>query len=170
MSLRNICQFRLCLWEERNPSAIWRKLFCGNFLINIKTASSEMLETVIRILLSRYHSNWQNVHFLMYKHTLLIGNGFGSRQRLLSLRVRAALESPFNNQLHTESHQSPLSGMSLNCLLLFLIGLTVYYFSTKMLFCQGLIFKAVNWRRDSSAALYKRITGERIYRHNRSIS
>ena len=83
---------------------------------------------------------------------------------------RQALESPFNNQLHTESHQSPLSGMSLNCLLLFLIGLTVYYFSTKMLFCQGLIFKAVNWRRDSSAALYKRITGERIYRHNRSIS
>ena len=60
----------------------------------------------------------------MYKHTLLIYNGFGSRRCLLSRlsRFRTALERPFNNQFHTASHQLPFSGMILGCLLFFLIG------------------------------------------------
>lgn len=62
----------------------------------------------------------------MYKHTLLIGNGFGSRQCLLSTqRFRTALGRPFNNQPHTDFHQRLLSGMMHKCLLLFLIGFDV---------------------------------------------
>jgi len=64
----------------------------------------------------------------MYKHTLLIYNGFGSRRCLLSRlsRFRTALERPFNNQFHTASHQLPFSGMILGCLLFFLIGFDVF--------------------------------------------
>ena len=102
----------------------------NRFSLYIKKSATSylLLETVIRILLSRYHSNWRIVHFLMYKHTLLIYNGFGSRRCLLSrlLRFRTALERPFNNQFHTASHQLPLSGMILNCLLFFLFGFDVF--------------------------------------------
>lgn len=60
----------------------------------------------------------------MYKHTLLIYNGFGSRQRLLSVLkgFRAALERPFNHLLHTGFHHAPLSGMLPESLLFFLNG------------------------------------------------
>ena len=102
----------------------------NRFSLYIKKSATSylLLETVIRILLSRYHSNWRIVHFLMYKHTLLIYNGFGSRRCLLSRlsRFRTALERPFNNQFHTASHQLPFSGMILGCLLFFLIGFDAF--------------------------------------------
>ena len=71
-----------------------------------KTASSYlMLETVIN---SYYRGTTQlnvcNVLFRMYMHTLLIDNGFGSRQRLLKIPddfVQAALESPFGKLFYT---------------------------------------------------------------------
>ena len=95
-------------------------------------------------LLSRYHSNWRIVHFLMYKHTLLIDNGFGSRQRLLfRLKFRAALGRPFNNLSHTGFHQCLLSGMIKNYLLFFLIGFVVFYFTTGNRWCQ-LFFKKLS--------------------------
>ena len=74
-----------------------------------KTASSYlMLETVIN---SYYRGTTQlnvcDVLFRMYIHTLLIDNGFGSRQRLLCISMiigdtfQAALESPFSKSLYT---------------------------------------------------------------------
>ena len=49
------------------------------------------------ILSTQYHSNWPTVHFACTCYTLLIDNGFGSRQRLLSRSgFQAALESPFS--------------------------------------------------------------------------
>ena len=93
-------------------------------------------------LLSRYHSNWRIVHFLMYKHTLLIDNGFGSRQRLLfRLKFRAALGRPFNNLFHTGLHQHLLSGMIRNYLLFFLIGFVILYFTTGNRCCQSFFRK-----------------------------
>ena len=77
----------------------------------------------------------------MYKHTLLIYNGFGSRRCLLSRlsRFRTALERPFNNQFHTASHQLPFSGMILGCLLFFLIGFDVFTLPL-MQICQEVYF------------------------------
>ena len=66
----------------------------------------------------------------MYKHTLLIDNGFGSRQCLLSgFKFRTALGRPFDHPLHTGFHQYLLSGMLPDHLLFFLIGFVVLYFT-----------------------------------------
>ena len=81
-------------------------------------------------------------YFLMYKHTLLIDNGFGSRQRLLfRLKFRAALGRPFNNLFHTGLHQHLLSGMIRNYLLFFLIGFVILYFTTGNRCCQSFFRK-----------------------------
>ena len=73
----------------------------------------------------------------MYKHTLLIGNGFGSRQCLLSgYKFRTALGRPFNHPLHTGFHPYLLSGMLPDYLLFFLIGFVVLYFTIRNYICQ----------------------------------
>ena len=78
----------------------------------------------------------------MYKHTLLIGNGFGSRQCLLSrYEFRTALGRPFNHPLHTGFHHYLLSGMIQNYLLFFLIGFVISYFTTGNCECQSFFIK-----------------------------
>ena len=74
----------------------------------------------------------------MYKHTLLIDNGFGSRQCLLSgFKFRTALGRPFDHPLHTGFHQYLLSGMLPDHLLFFLIGFVILYFTTRNSPCQA---------------------------------
>ena len=108
----------------------------------------------------------------MYKHTLLIGNGFGSLSAY-SLHRDFGLPSEGHSttQPHTDFHQRLLSGMMHKCLLLFLIGFDVitlpHQTAVANLF---LIFKAVDRRRNSSAAVNKCLTGELVYRHDRSVS
>ena len=78
----------------------------------------------------------------MYKHTLLIGNGFGSRRRLLSWNIisdrpRKSIPSAASYEDHTilrslNDYQDSWKSNAASDLLLFLIGLTDLYFSTVM--------------------------------------
>ena len=75
------------------------------------------------ILSTQYHSNWPTVHFACTCYTLLIDNGFGSRQRLLSRSgFQAALESPFSKPCRAAIPPSAALCIFMENLLLFLIG------------------------------------------------
>ena len=62
----------------------------------------------------------KSTHF-MYNHTCRMGNGSGSRRRLLN-SVQAALKSPFSKSIHTAIPPPAALCNIKKCLLLFLNG------------------------------------------------
>ena len=80
----------------------------------------------------------------MYKHTLLIDNGFGSRQTIIFCIQNFRLPSKVHSLINfiQQSHHLLLSWMSLYKLLLFLNGFALLwlYFTVSKLFCQEVFY------------------------------
>ena len=98
-----------------------------------------MLETlIISCIIIAVPLKLTNRPLSTYCHTLLIDNGFGSRQRLLC-RLHFRLPSKVHSAILfiQQSHHLLLSEMLMKSLLLFLNGLRIYtQFSTNLLICQ----------------------------------
>ena len=81
----------------------------------------------------------KSTHF-MYNHTCRMGNGSGSRRRLLN-SVQAALKSPFSKSIHTAIPPPAVLCDIKKCLLLFLNGFSLWvYFNILKWFCQHVFY------------------------------
>ena len=96
----------------------------------IKNRLKLLLETVIKSYYRGTTHLDHPVHSLMYYHTRLIDNGFGSRQAILSYGFRLPSKGHSIINSIRQSHHQPLSLMSFDNLLFFLNGFNLFILLT----------------------------------------